>query len=99
MLARGQPVSRRVIAEMFEARISLSRFLGGTGIRLFQVDNDRVDGRVQAVKIKTVDADLRRLARQAGIVGSEPAYEVKNIGIAPHPGGKSLKTMQRFLGV
>jgi hypothetical protein len=54
---------------------------------------------VQAVEVQTVDSH-RRSARTAAVVErAQPAREVDDVGIAPHPGQEALKAAQRLLRV
>ena len=54
---------------------------------------------MQAIKIKSVHAGFRGEGGQLRIVIPQPADEIDDVGVAPHPGRETLKSAQRFFGI
>jgi hypothetical protein len=75
----------RVLAEVVEARVAVSRTPCGLRVNLVQIIKDRLHRGVQAVEVESVKADLLLIGREGVVVRAEPADEVEHVRVAPHP--------------
>src|SRR5258708_3642534 len=84
---------------MIEAGIALPRASRGLWIDFCEVAQHCFNRGIETVKVHAVEADLFFVARLLVVVFAQPADEVQNIGIAPHPRWETLETSERFVGV
>ena len=96
--ARRVAVSLRVLAEVLEARITVTRPPRRLGVDLIEICQDRFNGSKQTVEVEAVEADLPCLIADRVVVVSQPPDEIEHVGVAPHPGGKSLEVAERVIG-
>ena len=86
----GVSVSLRILAKILEAGIAIAGAAGSFGVNLVQEIKDSPDGSMQTVKIQSIEAYTSRGLVQLVVI-PQPANKVEHIGVAPHPGGKSLE--------
>src|SRR5205807_1737026 len=86
-----------VVTEVLEARVAPARACGRLRIDVVEVVEDALDRRVQAVEVEPVEADLLRAGPEGVVVPAQPADEVADVGVAPHPGGKAPETGEGVL--
>jgi hypothetical protein len=98
-LARPERRSLRVrlrVGRMVEASVPLPRPRGRIRRNRFEIRNDCLDGRMQAVEVDAVEADaFGRAALRVRL--PQPFDEVANDGVPPHPGGKAAEVSERLL--
>ena len=92
--AGGISVSLRILAKIFKAGIAISGAARRFRIDLVQEIQHGSDGGMQAVQIQSVEANASGVP--VFIVIAQPADKIEHIGIAPHPGGKSLEAGKRI---
>src|SRR5919109_2059542 len=92
----GITVSLRILTKMLETRVALARTFGCPRVDLVKIREDCADRRVQAIEVETVEAHLCGALRQRVVVPTQPADEVEDVSVAPHPGGKALEISQRL---
>ena len=77
----------------------MARPVGRLGVDLVQVGDHGLHRGVQAVEVQTVEADLAACPADAVVVVAEPADEVEDVGVAPHPGRESPESRQGVDGL
>src|SRR5439155_509273 len=87
-------VSGDVLSEMFETTVIMSRAFCRFGIKFVQVSEHRFDGSMQTVKIESIESAFAIFERLLIVVLSQPADEIEDIGIAPHPLWEPSKPVQ-----
>ena len=92
--SRRIAVGLHVLPEMVEAGVALPGPPRGGGVHGVEVTEDRLHGGVQAIEVEAVEP--RRPIALAFVVRAEPAHEVQDVGVAPHPGRKAPETRQRL---
>ena len=104
-LARGTQSERRRVAvrlhlvtELIEARVADARAARGFGIDFSEIGEHRFNGCAKAVQVEAVEADPS-IGRLRVVVRAEPADEIEDVGVAPHPGGEAPEAGQRFDGI
>ncbi len=95
----GKAIGLGVVAVEVKAGVAVARALGRLGVDLVQIGNHGRHRGVQAIEVQAVETDLRRAGPDRVVVVAEPADEVEDVGIAPHPGGESLESRQRVNGL
>ena len=81
---------------MFEATVMMPRALRRFRIDFAQISQHRFDRSVQTIKIEPVKAAFPIFERLLIVVLAQPADEIEDIGIAPHPLREPFETAQRF---
>src|SRR5437762_11254662 len=76
---------------MFEAGITVAGTSTCFWIDLCKVAEHRLNGRIQAVQVESIETGFVFSARKLVIVLAKPSGEIENVGIAPHPGGKPFE--------
>ena len=74
----------------------MSRAFGRFGIDFAQVTEHRFDRSVQTVKIEAVETAFAIFECLLVVVLAQPADEIEDIGVAPHPLRKTLEPAQCF---
>ena len=82
---------------MIEAGVSRPGAGGGSGIDAVEVGDHLRHGAVQAVEVEAVEPALAAaVGRAAPVVPSQPADELADDGVAPHPCREAFEAAQRF---
>ena len=95
----GVSVSGDVLSEMFETTVIMSRAFCRFGIKFVQVSEHRFDRSVQTVKIESIESAFAIFERLLIVVLAQPADEIEDVGVSPHPLRKTLEPAQRFHAV
>src|SRR5947209_2048403 len=83
------------VGDFAEAAVVTPRSCGCGGIDSVEIRYYRLDRALQAVKVQAVEADpTAKLARLVEI--AQPADEVEDVGIAPHPGRQFSEARERI---
>ena len=91
--AGGITVCLSIFAEVVEAGIAIPRTSRSLRIDFVQEIQHCLHGSMQAVEIQPIETNP--LGMPVLIVIPQPTYKIENIGVAPHPGGKSLEARKR----
>lgn len=78
---------------MIEARVPLLRAAGRVGVHHAQVAQHGLHGGVERVQIEAVESHTR-VGGNPVVVGPQPADEIQDVGVAPHPVWKPLEPAQ-----
>src|SRR5947207_13545984 len=92
----SQSIVFRVIGEIFETGITPARVASGFRISLVQVRNHCLYRAVKTVQIQTVHAYLRCSGWTAIIMRPQPADQIDNVSIAPHPAREAFEIFERL---
>ncbi len=79
---------------MLETAVTLTSPVSRSGVDLVEIVNDGTDRCVQAVEIQPIKACL--VVRMGVVVVPQPAHEVLDDGVAPHPVGKAAEIVERI---
>jgi hypothetical protein len=101
-LGAGDPrlvcIDLRIPPELVEARVALARPLGRLGVDAVQVGDDRLHRGVEAVEVEPVEAGPGRSWRERVVPLAQPAHELGDVVVPPHPGREASEVAQRLLG-
>ena len=95
----GIAVGLRVFAEVFEAGVAVAGARRSFRIHLVEIGEYRLHRSVHAVEIEAEEAGFGLPLGERVIVSAQPADEVEDVGVAPHPCRKALKSIQGLGGI
>jgi hypothetical protein len=87
-----------VRAELFEAAVAVAGAFGGGGVFAIEVGEDRAHGAGKRVEVQAIEPNFRAARGERVVVIAEPADEVEDVGVAPHPGGEAEEVAERVDG-
>ena len=91
--AGGIPISLSVFAKVIEAGVAIPRAARRLGIDFVQEIQHCSHGGMQAVEIQPIETSA--LGMPVLVVIAQPPNKIENIGVAPHPCGKSPEARKR----
>src|SRR6266576_3197357 len=94
--SRGITILLRLTTEMIEARIAQAGAFRRVGIYFLEIIKDRIDRGVQTVKIHSIKSGGCPSWIDIFVEPAQPLDELDDDRVAPHPGGKTAKTGERF---